>query len=393
LRAWWTSKSAVVALLVVLACAAGAFYAAGDAFFSSAREPLSGVHTPHRPSIAALGRIEPGSEIINLGAGLAPDRLESLFVARGDLVKKGQVLGYLGGFAEQVAQRDIYRAQLAEARLRLKTEIDLNRARIEAAETRQRQILEVSPLRITAQEATIVSLEAKLANDKDILSSQSQLFARGVASRRLQEDKRAMVLQGEANVASAKARLAELKQQFEVDKIDAEVQIRVARDQLERSKAEFPVASLESQVAWAEARAQRLTLSAPIDGRILNIKVKPGEDVGSGPMLSMGDTAKMRAVAEIYETDISRVRLGQTAVVRSRALPTPLTGKVVRIGSMVFKNDVLNVDPAARADARVIEVWIDLDDSVPAEQLTNLTVDVVIKPDDSDPAIAQTGKP
>ena len=56
--------------------------------------------------IAALGRIEPWSEIINLGAGAGPDRLESLFVERGDLVKRGEVIGYVGGYAEQIAQRD-----------------------------------------------------------------------------------------------------------------------------------------------------------------------------------------------------------------------------------------------------------------------------------------------
>jgi HlyD family secretion protein len=45
---------------------------------------------------------------------------------------------------------------------------------------------------------------------------------------------------------------------------------------------------------------------------------------------------------------------------------------------MFFKNDVLNVDPAARADARVVEVWIDLEDTAAAKRLTNLTVDVLI---------------
>ena len=45
---------------------------------------------------------------------------------------------------------------------------------------------------------------------------------------------------------------------------------------------------------------------------------------------------------------------------------------------MVFKNDVLNVDPAARADARIVEVWIELDDASLTERLTNLTVDVLI---------------
>jgi HlyD family secretion protein len=393
--AWWNSKKALLALfLLALACGLLVSYAPFSGHFAADSARSEKTEAKRRLAVAALGRIEPRSEIINLGAGLSPDRLESLFVSRGDFVKKGQVLGYFGGYAEQIALRDMYRAQLGEANLRLKTEVELNRARIKSAEIRQRQILVVSPLRIAAQEATVASLEAKLANDKDILDSQVQLFTRGISSRRLREDQKAVVAQGEANVASAHARLTELKHQFEVDKIDAEVQVTLARAQLERAQAEFPIASLEAQIASADARARRMTLYAPVDGRILNVKIKPGEDVSSGPVLTMGDTGGMRAVTEVYETDIAKVKLGQRATITSRALPRPITGKIVRIGNMVFKNDVLNVDPAARADARVIEVWVDLDDAALTERLTNLTVDVVIDTGDADgAAVANSGQP
>jgi HlyD family secretion protein len=301
-----------------------------------------------------------------------------LFVGRGDLVKKDQDLGYLGGYPEQIAQRDVYRAQLGEAKVRLTTEIALNQARIEAAEVRQRQIVEVTPFRIAAQEATITGLEAKLANDKDVLDSQLQLLSRGTATRRQTEDQKSVTLQDEANLAAARARLSELKRQFEIDRVDAAVQIQLARAMLARMETEYPIASLERQIALAESRAKRLTLTAPIDGRVLNVRVKPGEEISSGPILTLGDTARMRAVAEVYETDIARVRIGQSASISSRVLAKPISGKIVRIGNLVFKNDVLNVDPAARADARIVEVWIDLEDDALLQGLTNLTVDVVI---------------
>ncbi len=358
-----------------------------------ARDVSANTESKRLLAVSALGRIEPSSEIINLGAGVSPDRLESLFVARGEQVKKGDLLGYLGSYSEQIAQRDFYRAQLEEAQIRLKAEIDLNQSRVEAAEIHQKQILEVSPLRISAQAATIASLEAKLANDKDISDSQSQLFSRGATSRRLQDDQKATVLQGEANLVSANAHLTELKRQFEIDQIDADSRIRVARAQLERARAEFPIASLERQIASADARAHRLALYAPIDGRILNIKVKPGEDAGGGPVLTMGDTSSMRAVAEVYETDIAGVRLGQQATITSFALPRPIAGKVARIGNMVFKNDVLNVDPAARADARVIEVWIDLEAEPLVQQLTNLTVNVRINTSEADVSLLGSNPP
>jgi HlyD family secretion protein len=338
--------SIVAALLLGLAVAAAIPFR--ETIFGhrpgASETPSSVGQPPH--TIAALGRIEPQSEIINLGAGSAPDRLDLLFVERGDLVKKGEVLGYLGGYAEQIAQRDLFRAQLDEAKSRLLAERAVNLARVRAAELNQRRILELSPHRIAAEEATIAGLEAKHAHEKDVLA--------------------------------AREHLSELKQQFEIDQKDAVVQIDLARAGLDRVKAEFPVASLEHQVTVADARAKRLTLYAPCDCHILNVRIKSGEDIGSGPILTLGDTARMRVVAEVYETDIAQMRVGQAATVSSRALAKPINGKVVRIGNMVFKNDVLNVDPAARADARVVEVWIDLDDAAPVKRLTNLTVDVLI---------------
>jgi HlyD family secretion protein len=124
------------------------------------------------------------------------------------------------------------------------------------------------------------------------------------------------------------------------------VQVQLARATLDRALAEIPERSLDQQLALAETRAKRLTLYAPIDGRVLNVRVQPGEEVGSGPVLVLGDTSRMRVVAEVYETDIGEVSVGQSATVSSRALLKPISGRVARVGSMVFKNDVLNVDPA-----------------------------------------------
>jgi HlyD family secretion protein len=61
-------------------------------------------------------------------------------------------------------------------------------------------------------------------------------------------------------------------------------------------------------------------------------------------------------------------------------LGSDLSGKVRSIEHMVAKQDQLGTDPAARKDARIIEVEILLDDPGPASMLTNLQVDVVIHP-------------
>jgi HlyD family secretion protein len=88
----------------------------------------------------------------------------------------------------------------------------------------------------------------------------------------------------------------------------------------------------------------------------------------------------MFAIAEVYETDIRHVRTGQRATVSSAALDQDLSGTVKYIRQKVHKQDEIGTDPAARKDARIIEVEIELENSTPAAGLTNLQVDVVIHP-------------
>jgi HlyD family secretion protein len=156
---------------------------------------------------------------------------------------------------------------------------------------------------------------------------------------------------------------------------------------LARARAEIPIASLAKQLDLAKARVRNAAIWAPIAGRILNVIAHPGEQVGQidgKPILTMGNTDEMRVVAEVYETDIARVRLGQKVTASSRALDQPITGRVVEIGNMIYKNDVLDVDPAAKTDARIVEVRIKLDDPQRTSRLSNLSVDVLIEGDHSD---------
>ena len=119
---------------------------------------------------------------------------------------------------------------------------------------------------------------------------------------------------------------------------------------------------------------------SPITGRVLDIHARQGERVGADGIAELGQTDAMYAVAEVYETDAPRVRVGQRATVSSSALPQAVSGTVDRIGLKIGKKDVLSVDPAAKTDARVVEVRILLDDAAQVAELTNLEVDVTITP-------------
>jgi HlyD family secretion protein len=119
---------------------------------------------------------------------------------------------------------------------------------------------------------------------------------------------------------------------------------------------------------------------SPIEGQVLEIHAREGERVGAEGIVELGRTQAMYAVAEVYETDIGRVRVGQRARITSPALVRDLEGEVERIGLKIGKKDVLGTDPVDDADARVVEVEIRLLEPALAARLTNLRVDVVIGP-------------
>ena len=143
---------------------------------------------------------------------------------------------------------------------------------------------------------------------------------------------------------------------------------------------ELNVKAAQAAVAAAKAMLNLSTVRAPKDAQVLYVHAYPGERVGVEGVVELGDTSKMYAIAEVYETDIIEVKVGQTAQVRSPALAAPVSGTVERIGMKVGRMDVLGMDPVAEADARVIEVDILLDEAAAVSALTNLQVEVEITP-------------
>lgn len=181
----------------------------------------------------------------------------------------------------------------------------------------------------------------------------------------------------EAAVQRLKAELAnaneERKRQVELSK-DGIVSLS------ERQSWETKVAMLKAQLRGAKVELALAQVRSPIDGEVLEVHARAGERVGPEGIVELGRTDQMYAIAEVYETDIGRVRVGQTAVVSSPAFAGDVTGHVERIGLKIGKKDVLDTDPVAQTDARVVEVEILLDEPDKVGHLTNLRVDVVIQP-------------
>ena len=88
----------------------------------------------------------------------------------------------------------------------------------------------------------------------------------------------------------------------------------------------------------------------------------------------------MYVIAEIYEADIARIRIGQKAVISSDLLSERVSGTVTQISPQVSKSELLPLDPAAFADTRVIKVKIQLENAERVAGLIYGKVDVVIQP-------------
>ncbi|HKA16364.1 MAG TPA: efflux RND transporter periplasmic adaptor subunit [Myxococcota bacterium] len=153
---------------------------------------------------------------------------------------------------------------------------------------------------------------------------------------------------------------------------------KVISDSL-REDRETRVRVVEARLAHARAELERAHVRSPIDGRVLYVHAREGERIPEAGVVEVGRTDHMFAIAEVYEDDIGHVHVGQRARVTSPVLASALTGSVERIRQRVAKQDALGTDPAARKDARVIEVEVRLDDSQPAAGLTNLQVEIHIE--------------
>ena len=143
------------------------------------------------------------------------------------------------------------------------------------------------------------------------------------------------------------------------------------------------IAEVEQAIATAtqaQVDLERAYIKSPMDGQVLKIHTRPGEAISPDGIVEIGRTDRMYVVAEVYETDISKVRIGQRATVTADAFEGELQGTVEQLGLQIGKKDILDTDPAADVDARVVEVKIRLDeaDSERVSGLTNLQVEVQI---------------
>ncbi|MFL0734338.1 MAG: HlyD family efflux transporter periplasmic adaptor subunit [Prochlorococcus sp.] len=144
-----------------------------------------------------------------------------------------------------------------------------------------------------------------------------------------------------------------------------------------RREALAELRGLEADLADSE-------LKSPIDGVVLRVHTRVGERPGIDGVLEVGANQTMEALIEVYESDVSRVSIGQVVrlISENGGFKGSLMGRVERISPQVRQRKVLSTDPTGDADARVVEVRVSLDPSsaLQVKRLTGMKVIARFKP-------------
>jgi HlyD family secretion protein len=283
----------------------------------------------HADTLTALGRVVPVSGVVDV-VGAPGDTVEAILVKEGDWVDAGQPLARLSSAGKAELHLAQVKGDLASLKKIVESDEALARERVSEAEQ-----------------------EEKFANDK-----MTRLLAAG-SNDFISPDQ---IEDRTLSHVNAVLKLGQAREDL----------VKAGRDDGRALRdSELEVAAAESTAAAANARA-------PIHARVLKIYARKGGTVGANPLFKLGDTSSMMIVAEIYEGDSLKVKVGQTATMSSNALPKKMTGTVVSKSSMVARNSLESIDPNESSQARVVEVTIKADDAEPLDQLVLLQLDVAI---------------
>jgi HlyD family secretion protein len=411
----------VIGVLVTGITFTGAIALYSFSGLQSSQQPASVQTSPQVKKVTALGRLEPEAEVVKIAAPIAldGDRVRQLLVQEGDRVKAGQVVAILDSqkrlhdaVMQAKEQVKMAQAKLAQVQAGAKTgEIQAQQAAI--ARVRAEQTTEIEAQKATiarleaereteveAQKAAIGRIKVQLANAEAEYKRHQILRAEGVISASLMDSKQLAKETAQQQLGEARANLRRIQtaKQQEINEARAtlkrietsrEQEIKQARATLDEIAEVRPVDVRSAQteidnatavLRQAQTNLEQAQIRAPMAGRILKIHTRPGAKISDSGIVEIAQTDRMIAVAEVYQSDIEKVRLGQQVAITGQAFAGKVRGTVSQIGLQVSRQNVFSNQPGENLDRRVVEVKIRIDpqDNHRVEGLTNLQVQTAI---------------
>ncbi|MGI9494445.1 MAG: efflux RND transporter periplasmic adaptor subunit [Mariniblastus sp.] len=308
----------------------------------------------------AAGWIEPRPTAVRVAA-LATGVIEELLVVEDQSVKKGEpVAELIKADAILIHNGAVANRELAEA------ELERNQAACAAAKTRFEQPVHLEA-KLAAADADLAKINTSLINlPFETQRAKAELeFAKGDYERMFKAAASVSereVDRSRADFETAKAHLSELhdrKQSLEKEvfavrqkrnAINIQLQL-LAEETKEKDETLAMVDAAKAKLkqmsvaeSEAELRLQRMTIRAPVDGRVYRLVGLPGARVGTGVMTAM-DGHDGSSVITMYQPDslqirvdvrfedIPKVSLGQFVAISNPAMSEAIRGRVLFISS------------------------------------------------------------
>jgi HlyD family secretion protein len=334
----------------------------------TARETASPVA---RSDVRALAHLEPESGAIVIGARPGM-RVEQVRVAEGQDVKAGELLAVLEGHDQRERQLALAEAQRDGARFQRR----LRREQLALERTRFDRLKQT---RLDSLRATVADLKGKVGQGAGAKPGQAGSDKEAQVKPSAPAPGGGMVPQDVRDMLSAQLRAELSRTEIQLKEFETSLELLDRQRKLEDepNRDDSPESAVfERQVELARADLASSKVRAPAKGRVLDVSVHAGE-VSLGPLLTVGDVQTMVARAEVFQTNVLDVAVGDTAEVLILGRTVP--GEVTRVGATVARNTITSLDPADLADRRVVEVVVRLADPVLAARLVNMQVEVAIR--------------
>ena len=231
---------------------------------------------------------------------------------------------------ESVEKRDLVASVTASGQVRAQTKVDvaaditgrITRLAVKEGDnvTKGQLLLQIDPQEF---EAALQRSEAQLANAKASAAQSAANHQQATSSYRRSQE----IRQSNPNLVSAE-QLEQLKTAVDVNQALVEA-------------SRHNVAQAEAGVRDAKIRLGKTTLYAEMAGRITRLVVEQGETAIQGTMnrdaatlLTISDMSTLETKVKVDETDVSRIKIADSAVVQLDAFPdTTFIGRVVKISN------------------------------------------------------------
>jgi HlyD family secretion protein len=293
----------LIPLLVIAAIAAGYWYAN--------RPPTSLVLT----GIVTTDPIIVSPQIMG--------RLDQLMVKEGDSVTKNQLIAVLS--PDELRQDRAFYSFTAEG---VDAQVREGEAALRWQERQNTDLVVQAEANLAATESQKAAAEAEMENARTSLERQRNLLKSGVATPEQLDSAQTTYSVAQSKVAALAKQIEAQRAAVALAKTDAE-QITVRRNQLNTYRQQSAAAT--AQQKKADVRLGYAELRSPTDG-IINVRAaRSGEVVSAGqPVVTIVDQDDLWVRADVEETYIDRIKLGDTLTVR-------LPSGEERPGTIIYK--------------------------------------------------------